>query len=31
EQITDLLGGKYFIEDYSWAVDGVAGREQIKP
>ena len=30
EQITDLLGGKYFIEDFSWAVDGVAGREQIK-
>ncbi len=30
EEITDLLGGDYFIEDYAWAVDGVAGREQIK-
>lgn len=30
ERITDLFGGDYFIEDYGWAVDGVAGREQIK-
>ncbi|MBI9038726.1 MAG: TonB-dependent receptor [Bacteroidales bacterium] len=30
EKIRDLLGGKFFIEDYAWAVDGVAGRNQIK-
>lgn len=30
EEIVDLLGGQFFIEDYAWAVDGVAGREQIK-
>jgi hypothetical protein len=30
EEIIDLLGGDFFIEDYSWAVDGVAGRQQIK-
>ena len=30
EQITDLFGGQYYIEDYGWAVDGVAGRQQIK-
>jgi len=30
EEVSDLLGGKFFIEDYGWAVDGVAGRDQIK-
>ncbi|MEJ2594945.1 MAG: TonB-dependent receptor [bacterium] len=30
EEISDLLGGNFFVEDYSWAVDGVAGRHQIK-
>lgn len=30
EKVADLLGGKYFIDDYAWAVDGAAGREQIK-
>ena len=30
EEISDLLGGNFFIEDYGWAVDGVAGRNQIK-
>ncbi|MEE4258583.1 MAG: TonB-dependent receptor plug domain-containing protein [Bacteroidales bacterium] len=30
EEIIDLLGGQSFIEDYSWAVDGVAGRSQLK-
>ncbi|MCB2208528.1 MAG: TonB-dependent receptor [Bacteroidetes bacterium] len=30
EEIIDLLGGQSFIEDYSWAVDGIAGRSQLK-
>lgn len=30
EEVSDLLGGKFFIEDYGWAVDGVSGRNQIK-
>ncbi len=30
EEITDLLGGEYFIDDFGWAADGVAGRDQIK-
>jgi len=30
EKITDLMGGDFFIEDYGWAVDGVAGRDQTK-
>ncbi len=29
EEVSDLLGGAFFIEDYGWAVDGVAGRNQI--
>ena len=29
EEIADLMGGNFFIEDYSWAVDGVANRNQI--
>lgn len=30
EVIDDLLGGKFFIEDYSWSLAGIAGRDQIK-
>ena len=30
EEITDLLGGQFFIDDYSWAVDGDAGRNEVK-
>jgi hypothetical protein len=30
EKVQDLLGGQYWIEDYAWAVDGVAGRNEIK-
>lgn len=30
EEIDDLLGGKFFIEDYSWSLADVAGRNQIK-
>ena len=30
EKIDDLLGGKFFIEDFSWSLAGVTGREQIK-
>jgi hypothetical protein len=30
EVIDDLLGGKFFIEDYSWSLAGVAERNQIK-
>ena len=30
EQITNLLGGKYWVEDYAWSLSGVDNREQIK-
>ncbi len=30
EEIYDLMGGNFFIEDYSWSLAGVAGRNQIK-
>lgn len=30
EKIDHLLGGEFFIEDYSWSLAGVAGRNQIK-
>ncbi|MCF8366128.1 MAG: TonB-dependent receptor, partial [Bacteroidales bacterium] len=30
EKIRDLLGGEFFIDDYIWAVDGLAGRNEIK-
>ena len=30
EKVRDLLGGDFFIDDYSWAVDGLAGRDEIK-
>ena len=29
EKITDLLGGKFFVEDYAWSLSGVAGRNQV--
>jgi len=30
EKVRDLLGGQYFIDDYAWAADGPAGRNEIK-
>jgi len=30
QKVRDLLGGSFFIDDYAYAVDGVAGRDQIK-
>lgn len=30
EEITDLLGGQFYIDDYAWAADGVAGRPEIR-
>jgi len=30
EKVVNLLGGNFFIDDYAWAVDGVAGRDEIK-
>jgi hypothetical protein len=30
EEIEDLMGGDFFIEDYAWSLAGVAGRNQIK-
>jgi len=30
EKVRNLLGGEYFIDDYAWAVDGLAGRNEIK-
>ncbi|NOX87251.1 MAG: TonB-dependent receptor [Chlorobi bacterium] len=30
EKITDLLGGQFYIDDYSWAVEGDAGRNEVK-
>lgn len=30
QKITDLLGGQFYIDDYSWAIQGVQGRDQIK-
>lgn len=30
EEVDDLMGGKFFVEDYSWSLVGVAGRNQIK-
>lgn len=29
EKITDLMGGKFYIEDYAWSLSGVAGRNQL--
>jgi hypothetical protein len=30
QKVRDLLGGDFFIDDYAYAVDGVAGRNQVK-
>ena len=30
QKVRDLLGGGFFIDDYAWAIDGVAGRNQVK-
>lgn len=30
EEIYDLLGGDYFIDNYAWAAEGQAGREILK-
>lgn len=30
EKIIDLLGGDFFVDNYSWAVDGGAGRNPVK-
>lgn len=30
QQVSDLLGGSFYIDDYSWSNIGVSGREQIK-
>lgn len=30
EEIDDLMGGNYFIDDYAWAFEGVAGRNIMK-
>ncbi len=29
EKITDLMGGKFYVEDYAWSLSGVAGRNQL--
>ena len=30
EEIDDLMGGQFFIEDYGWSLAGVADRNQVK-
>lgn len=30
QEVADLLGGDFYIDDYSWSLAGVAKREQIK-
>lgn len=30
QKVRDLLGGGVYIDDYAFAIDGVAGREQVK-
>jgi len=30
EEISDLMGGNYWIDTYSWAIEGIGGREQVK-
>lgn len=30
EEVDNLMGGQYWIEDYAWATEGVAGRSMIK-
>lgn len=30
EEISDLMGGEVWIEQYAWSLSGIAGREQLK-
>ena len=30
QEVADLLGGKFYLDDYSWSLAGVSGRNQIK-
>jgi outer membrane receptor for ferrienterochelin and colicin len=30
QKVRDLLGGEFFIDDFAYAVEGVAGRDQIR-
>lgn len=30
QKVVDLLGGSFYIDDYSWSLAGVNGRDQIK-
>lgn len=30
QKVRDLLGGEFYIDDFAYAMDGVAGREQIR-
>lgn len=30
QEVADLLGGKFYLDDYGWSLAGVAGRNQIK-
>lgn len=30
EQISNLLGGQYWIDNYYWSLSGIAGRQQVK-
>jgi iron complex outermembrane recepter protein len=30
EEVDDLMGGNYWIEQYAWSMSGLAGRDQIK-
>ncbi len=30
QTVEDLLGGDFYIDNYAWAVDGLAGRSEIK-
>jgi len=30
QEVANLLGGKFYIDDYSWSLAGIAGRSQIR-
>jgi iron complex outermembrane recepter protein len=30
QEVADLLGGQFYIDDFSWSAAGIAGRKQIK-
>ncbi|MHC1774413.1 MAG: TonB-dependent receptor [Lentimicrobium sp.] len=30
EEISNLLGGNFWIDNYSWAIEGIGGRPQVK-